>query len=71
LELVRRIATAVLFLASDERFVTGVTLPVDGGSCLKYQAVQAGPDRSPSGLRFVRRRNWWAQRSELGSFSED
>jgi (+)-trans-carveol dehydrogenase len=30
------IANAVLFLASDEaRFITGVTLPVDGGSCLK------------------------------------
>lgn len=30
------IANAVLFLASDEaRCITGVTLPVDGGSCLK------------------------------------
>ena len=30
------VANAVLFLASDEaRFITGVTLPVDGGSCLK------------------------------------
>jgi (+)-trans-carveol dehydrogenase len=30
------IANAVLFLASDEaRFITGITLPVDGGSCLK------------------------------------
>ncbi|BBX15588.1 SDR family mycofactocin-dependent oxidoreductase [Mycolicibacterium duvalii] len=30
------IANAVLFLASDEaRFITGVPLPVDGGSCLK------------------------------------
>ena len=30
------ISNAVLFLASDEaRFITGVTLPVDGGSCLK------------------------------------
>ena len=30
------ISNAVLFLASDEaRYVTGVTLPVDAGSCLK------------------------------------
>lgn len=30
------VANAVLFLASDEaRFITGVQLPVDGGSCLK------------------------------------
>jgi (+)-trans-carveol dehydrogenase len=30
------IANAALFLASDEsRFITGVTLPVDGGSCLR------------------------------------
>jgi (+)-trans-carveol dehydrogenase len=30
------IANAVLFLASEEaRYITGVTLPVDGGSCLK------------------------------------
>jgi (+)-trans-carveol dehydrogenase len=30
------VANAVLFLASDEaRYITGVTLPVDGGSCLK------------------------------------
>ncbi|OBI16067.1 mycofactocin-coupled SDR family oxidoreductase [Mycobacterium sp. E2497] len=32
----RDISNAVLFLASDEsRFITGITLPVDGGSCLK------------------------------------
>jgi (+)-trans-carveol dehydrogenase len=30
------VSNAVLFLASDEsRYVTGVTLPVDAGSCLK------------------------------------
>ncbi len=30
------ISNAVLFLASDEaRYITGVTLPVDAGSCLK------------------------------------
>ena len=30
------ISNAVLFLASDEaRYITGVTLPIDAGSCLK------------------------------------
>jgi (+)-trans-carveol dehydrogenase len=30
------ISNAVLFLASDEaRYVTGVTLPIDAGGCLK------------------------------------
>ncbi|WP_396910351.1 SDR family oxidoreductase, partial [Mycolicibacterium sp.] len=30
------ISNAVLFLASDEaRYITGATLPVDAGSCLK------------------------------------
>ena len=30
------IANAVLFLSSDEaRYITGVTLPIDAGSCLK------------------------------------
>ncbi|MGO9068786.1 SDR family oxidoreductase, partial [Mycobacterium sp.] len=30
------ISNAVLFLASDEaRYITGVALPVDAGSCLK------------------------------------
>jgi (+)-trans-carveol dehydrogenase len=30
------VSNAVLFLASDEaRYVTGVTLPVDAGGCLK------------------------------------
>jgi (+)-trans-carveol dehydrogenase len=30
------ISNAVLFFASDEsRYITGVTLPVDAGSCLK------------------------------------
>jgi (+)-trans-carveol dehydrogenase len=30
------ISNAVLFFASDEaRYVTGVTLPIDAGSCLK------------------------------------
>ncbi|MDT5278268.1 MAG: hypothetical protein QOG95_5200, partial [Mycobacterium sp.] len=30
------VSNAVLFLASDEsRYVTGVTLPIDAGSCLK------------------------------------
>ena len=31
-----RISNAVLFLSSDEaRYITGVALPVDAGSCLK------------------------------------
>jgi (+)-trans-carveol dehydrogenase len=30
------ISNTVLFLASDEsRYITGVTLPIDAGSCLK------------------------------------
>jgi (+)-trans-carveol dehydrogenase len=30
------ISNAVLFLASDEaRYITGLTMPVDAGSCLK------------------------------------
>jgi len=30
------VSNAVLFLASDEsRYITGVTLPIDAGSCLK------------------------------------
>jgi (+)-trans-carveol dehydrogenase len=37
-------SSAVLFLASDEaRYITGVPLPVDAGSCLKLPAPQAFP----------------------------
>jgi (+)-trans-carveol dehydrogenase len=43
------ISNAVLFLASDEsRYITGVTLPIDAGQCLKFRTDLTMTSRVPA-----------------------